>query len=137
MFGRITYDGMAEYWPTDEARHDSPHTAELTNTRPKTVVSTTRHDTGWAPTTICRNLDEFARITSESDDASLVLGSPTLAGTLIEAGLLDELRLMVNSVCIGGGSSIGAVLDGRSDWQLAAARLFDSGNVLLSYTVRR
>ncbi len=137
VFGRITYDGMAEYWPTDEARQDSPYTAELMNTRPKILVSTSRHETGWGPTTICRDLDELGRITSESDETSLVLGSPTLTGSLIEAGLLDELRLMVNPVCIGGGSSIGAVLAGRSDWQLAEARPFDSGNVLLSYTMRR
>jgi dihydrofolate reductase len=47
LFGRVTYEGMAGYWPTPAARQDDPRVAELMNTLPKIVVSTTLTSADW------------------------------------------------------------------------------------------
>ena len=119
---------MASYWPSEDARAGSPQLARRMNDMPKAVVSETMASTDWQPTTI---VDDPARLASQHGDA-LVLGSSRLA-SLADACLLDELRLMVNPVVIGGGAPVLDGLTARLDLRFRDVRTFDSGNVLLTY----
>src|ERR671930_29367 len=55
LFGRVTYEGMASYWPTPAAREDDPRIAGRMNDHPKIVVSRTLEKAEWAPTQLIRD----------------------------------------------------------------------------------
>lgn len=131
VFGRRTFEGMAEFWPTRDAIEASPETARRMNTKPKLVVSRTLTSVKWSPTDIVDTVDELAR-RRDPDGAMLVLGSPHLVGSLLEVGLVDELRLMVNPVAVGG-ASLADAFSGRVDLDLVNVEQFESGNVLLRH----
>jgi dihydrofolate reductase len=107
LFGRRTWQTMAAAWPE---RSGDPF-ADRMNTIPKYVVSSTLRDDEltWAGTTRIPGDEAAARIRElrERDGgALLVLGSPTLVRTLLQEGLVDELRLLVEPVLLGGGKTI-------------------------------
>ncbi|WP_030265018.1 dihydrofolate reductase family protein [Streptomyces sp. NRRL B-24484] len=107
LFGRRTWQTMAAAWPD---RAGDPF-ADRMNAIPKYVVSATLGDSEltWANTTLLPGAEAVERIAAlhkaEGGDL-LVMGSPTLARTLIAEGLVDELKLMVMPVLLGGGKSI-------------------------------
>lgn len=134
LFGRKTYLGMAEFWQSPAALEVDPATTERMNGYAKVVVSRSLASADWAPATLIRD-DVPARLRKlkEQDGKDIaLLGSSTLAASLLTAGLIDELRMMVNPVVLGAGHP---VLAGASQAQLELARTrqFASGNMLLTY----
>jgi dihydrofolate reductase len=107
LFGRRTWQTMAAAWP---GRAGDPF-ADRMNAIPKYVVSATLRDDEltWDNTTRIPGDQAVARIRELRDTDGgdlLVMGSPTLARTLLHEGLVDELRLMIEPVILGGGKSI-------------------------------
>jgi dihydrofolate reductase len=107
LYGRRTWQTMAAAWPE---RGGDPF-ADQMNAIPKYVVSDTlgEDDLTWENTTRIPGDDAVARIRElrESEGGDLVvMGSPTLARTLLQEGLVDELRLNIEPVLLGGGKSI-------------------------------
>jgi dihydrofolate reductase len=107
LFGRRTWQTMAAAWPK---RAGDPF-ADQMNAIPKYVVSETLGDDEltWDNTTRIPGDEAVARIRElhETDGGGLlVMGSPTLARTLLREGLVDELRLMIEPVILGGGKTI-------------------------------
>ena len=100
LLGRVTYEGFAEAWPSREGPF-----AEKLNNDPKVVVSTTLTDPQWQNTTVVSEnvAEEIAKLKDETDGSILVSGSGTLVATLLEADLVDELRLMVFPTILGRG----------------------------------
>jgi dihydrofolate reductase len=131
VFGRATYQGMAQYWPSEGAVRDDPDVAGRMNNAAKIVVSRTldRPAPAWNNTTLIKDVAQL-----RSDRKLLVLGSAVLTTSLLEAGLLDELRIMVNPVLIGSGRSLASSAKGPIALALRARREFGNGNVLLTYT---
>jgi dihydrofolate reductase len=107
LFGRRTWQTMAAAWPE---RAGDPF-ADQMNTIPKYVVSDTLKDDelAWENTTRIPGTEAVARIRQlrETDGGDLVvMGSPTLARTLLGEALVDELTLMLMPVILGGGKTI-------------------------------
>jgi dihydrofolate reductase len=107
LFGRRTWQSMAAAWP---GRAGDPF-ADRMNAIPKHVVTATLGDDEltWNNTSRIPGDEAVARIRElrESEGGDLVvMGSPTLARTLIADGLVDELRLMIEPVLLGGGKTI-------------------------------
>jgi dihydrofolate reductase len=107
LFGRRTWQTMAAAWPE---RAGDPF-ADRMNAIPKYVVSTTLGDDEltWNNTTRIPGDHAIARIRElhEADGGDVVvMGSPTLVRTLLREGLVDELRLMIEPVLLGGGKTI-------------------------------
>jgi len=100
LLGRVTYDGFAAAWPSREGPF-----ADKLNNDPKYVVSTTLTEPEWQNTTVISGniVEEISRLKDETDGGILVSGSGTLVGTLLEADLVDELRLMVFPTILGRG----------------------------------
>jgi dihydrofolate reductase len=100
LLGRVTYEGFAAAWPS---RQDA--FADKLNNDPKYVVSTTLTDPEWQNTTVISGdvAEEIAKLKERTDGAILVAGSGTLVGSLLEADLVDELRLMVFPTVLGRG----------------------------------
>ena len=107
LLGRVTYEGFAQAWPTIE---DSAGFADLMNSMPKYVVSTTMRDEDatWNNSTVIRGdvVDEVAALKERLQGDTLVAGSATLVQTLLEHRLVDELRLMVFPIVLGSGKRL-------------------------------
>ena len=135
LFGRLTYEGMASYWPTRAAHQDAPVVAELMNTMPKIVVSTTLESADWSNTTLVGGnvAEELSKLKQQPGKNLAIMGSPNLTVSLIGMGLVDELRVVVNPVVLGDGRSLFRSTDHRLPLRLLQTRTFSSGNVLLTY----
>lgn len=131
VFGRTTYEGMSAYWPNAPA--DDP-TAQRMNSLPKVVVSRTLETAAWNNSRIVRSLDDIAELKRQPGKDIAVFGSFDLTVGLIEAGLLDELRVIVNPIVLGAGKSLLRSTDKRIALTLQDTHRFESGNVLLIYT---
>ena len=122
LLGRRTYEIFAAYWPN--ASGDEQVIAEPLNTKPKHVVSTTLTEPlEWQNSTLVEG-DVAAAVAAlkQADAGDLhVIGSTELVRTLIEHDLVDELRLMIDPVLLGGGKRIF-----RDDGLLRELRLVDS-----------
>lgn len=138
VFGRETYQGMAQYWPSEEGLRDDPDVAARMNGAAKVVVSRTLEpeDVTWANTRVVRDVHELAELKKEKGKGMLVLGSSVLTAALLKAGLLDEVRVMVNPVLLGAGSSFAEGPGGPFSLRLLGVRQFGNGNVLLTYAPR-
>lgn len=132
LFGRVTYEGMAAYWPSESARQDYPAIADRMNSYPKLVVSRTLEQADWPDTTIVRHPAELAEVKRRSGNDIALLGSSTLTTALVRLGLVDELRIMMHPVALGAGRSV-LQGGGVNRYRLLRTRVFDSGNVLLCY----
>jgi len=135
LLGRVTYEGFADAWPEREGDPNMGGFAKKMNTMPKYVYSTTLVSADWQNTTVLS--DDFAtdirRAKDEVDGVILVAGSAALVQGLIAADLLDELRLMVFPVTLGGGKRLFAD-DGRKvPLTLSDARTVGAGVQILTY----
>ena len=139
LFGRVTYEHMAEYWPSPEARAADPVTAGRMNGIRKVVFSSTLTEATWENTELVTTdpeaaIEELKRGPGEGDLA--LFGSSTFTAGLLGAGVVDEVRVMVNPVLLGGGMTLFAGLADRVTLRLARTTTFRNGNVLLTYTPR-
>ncbi|HEY1990689.1 MAG TPA: dihydrofolate reductase family protein [Acidimicrobiales bacterium] len=137
-FGRMTYEHMAAYWPTNQAQANDPGITSRMNTKPKLVFSTILEHAGWSNTTIIGGdaVGQIEAVKTASGGELLVLGSAHLTANFAVAGALDELRIMVCPVALGRGHSLFEDLKDRIALRLVQVRTFDSGNVLLTYALR-
>lgn len=135
VFGRATYLGMAQYWPSEEAVKTDPEVASRMNSLPKIVVSRTLEEPepAWSNTRLLRDTKELAPLKKDSGNQLLVLGSSVLTTSLMEDGLLDELRIIVNPLILGAGNSLSSGARRRIPLKLLDTRTFHNGNVLLTY----
>jgi len=137
LYGRRLYETMV-YWETAPA--DSPavelNYARVWRSADKVVYSTTLQETASARTRIERTFDPDAiRAMKEEANADLTVGGAELAAHAFRAGLVDEVRLLLNPVVVGGGKR--ALPDGvRLDLELLDERRFASGVIHLRYAAR-
>ncbi len=133
VFGRVTYELMAAFWPTP-ARESDPDVANAMNTTPKIVISRTLAQAGWPGTQVISSHaeEELAKLKQQPGKDIVIPGSSTLTAGLLQTGLLDELRIMVNPVILGQGRSLFAGA-AKTSLQLLTTRQFTSGNVLFRY----
>jgi dihydrofolate reductase len=126
LLGRVTYEGFAEAWPSREGEF-----ADKLNNDPKYVVSTTLNNPEWQNTTVISGdvAGEIAKLKERTDGDILVAGSGTLVGSLLEADLVDELRLMVFPTVLGRGRRLFPDGIDRLKFSLAESRQVGSDGV--------
>jgi dihydrofolate reductase len=108
--------------------------AEKMNSMPKYVVSTTIGDAEWNNSTVVSDLDEIAAVSERHRGELLVYGSATLLTTLLERGLVEELRLMIFPVVLGAGKRLFA--DGVARQPFEVTETKQTGEVVI-VTLRR
>lgn len=135
LFGRVTYEGMASYWTTPEATRGDPIIAPFMNDISKAVVSNTLEEATWNNSILIKGdvESQISNLKRQPGKPIGIFGSPMLTFSLIELGLVDELRVMIHPVALGSGKSIFSTMDARLSLQLLRTTVFDSGNVLLTY----
>jgi dihydrofolate reductase len=135
LFGRVTYELMAGYWPSEHAVKDDPIVAGKMNALRKVVVSRTLNRVAWNNSTLVKGdlIDEVRKLKQQPGKDIAVFGSSDVAVALVPHGLIDEYRIMVNPVILGSGKSLLRSLDRRQKLKLLESKVFRSGNVLLCY----
>jgi dihydrofolate reductase len=136
MYGRRMYELMTGYWPTAE---DDPNAtpvevefARIWKNTPRVVFSRTLKEVGWNSRLVREGAaEEVARLKKEPGDMDV--GGPTLAATLLEAGLIDEVHLYLEPVILGAGTRFFPPLEARIELKLLDTRRFASGVILLRY----
>jgi dihydrofolate reductase len=134
LLGRRTYEIFAAYWPN--APEEEQVIAEPLNTKPKYVASTTLSEPlEWQNSTLLQGdvAEAVAALKQEDGEDVHVIGSTQLVQTLIEHDLIDEFRVMIDPLVVGGGKRFF-----RDDGTLRALRLVDSqvtstGAILATY----
>jgi dihydrofolate reductase len=138
--GRVTYEMMAEYWPTADENPDSTPAevefARIWRDKPKFVYSTTLERAHWNTTIVRDIVPDEVRALKEQFDGDLVVGGPVIAAQLIPHGLIDEFHVNVNPVAIGGGTPMFPA-GHRLDLELIGTRTFGNGVAVLRYTRNR
>lgn len=135
IFGRKTYEMMAAFWPTQHALKEDHGTAVRMNKLHKVVFSHSALEVDWENTEASTDLaTKIEELTSQNGKDIAVMGSSHLGKEMLEAGLLDEVRIMVNPVFIGSGSTLFEGLSKKLT--LTDTRTFKNGNVLLSYSAK-
>ena len=137
LYGRRLYELMAGFWPTADADPDAPATiaefARLWRAMPKVVFSSTLEEVGWNSRLVRGDAAaEVERLKAEPG-GDMEVGGPTLASALIERGMVDEFRLVVHPVVLGGGTPFFPPLEWRLALRLVESRRFSSGVVYLRY----
>jgi dihydrofolate reductase len=131
LLGRVTYEGFAEAWPSREGEF-----ADLFNTMPKYVVSSTLTAPEWTNSTVIQGDDlpaAVSKLKQEADGDVVVHGSVQLAQALIEHDLVDELRLMVFPVVLGEGKRLFGPTSDKKRLRLADSKTVGDGVLILTY----
>ena len=135
LFGRVTYELMASYWPTPVAIENDPVVAEGMNKAEKIVFSRTLKRVGWNNTRLVKdNIGrEIRNLKKTAGKDMTLLGSGSILTQLAEEGLIDEFQFMVDPVALGDGTPIFKNIKHRLNLKLTSTRTFKNGTVLLCY----
>ena len=133
LFGRVTYELMASYWPTEQAKRSDPVVALLMNTIRKAVVSRTLRSAEWENTQLITEYvkAEIDRLKRQPGKDIAIFGSAYLANSV--SNLIDEYRIIVNPVILGSGRPLFPSSEKSRNLSLKESRTFANGNVLLYY----
>ena len=135
VFGRTTYEMMASFWTMPVAAKQFPVLAEQMTKLPKIVFSRTITKPTWNNTTVMKGdvVAELRKLKSEPGADMAILGSGSIVAPLVQAGLIDQLGIMVIPVVLGAGRTMFAGVEIRLDFTLASTRSFRNGRVFSSY----
>ena len=139
IFGRVTYEGMASYWPTPTVIENDPIVAGKMNSVPKFVFSKTLEKAGWNNTQLIKGdaVEELKRLKQLPGKDMFVFGSANLSSTFTRNGLIDEYRLMINPIVLGTGNPLFKGNGEMLKMKLLKTKTFSNGNVLLYYQPNR
>ncbi|MCI0541337.1 MAG: dihydrofolate reductase family protein [Verrucomicrobiales bacterium] len=135
VFGRITYEMMAGFWPTPFAIQNMPVVAERMNNLPKVVFSRTLTKASWNNTKLVKgDIAAAIRKMKKASGADMViLGSGSIVSQLAQVGLIDEYHVVVNPIVLGKGKTLFEGINGKLPLKLTKTRAFSNGNILLCY----
>lgn len=135
LFGRVTYEMMAAWWPGPDAISSMPVVAKGMNEAEKIVFSRTLQRAEWSNTRVVKGdlVEEVLQMKQAPGKDMTILGSGTIITQLADAGLIDEYQVMIDPVAIGEGTPMFHQLKHKLDLKLTDTKVFKSGVVLLSY----
>ena len=135
LFGRVTYEMMASYWPTETAIKNDPIVADKMNSLQRIVFSKKLDEAAWSNSRVIKENadDELSELKQQFGKDIAIFGGSNLAMTFIQQNLIDEYRIMVNPVVLGRGAPLFEGLNCRFNLKLLKIKTFKSGNALLYY----
>ena len=143
LYGRAVWEVMAAYWPTADADPDTtdPHSrtfAPFWRQTEKLVISRSLKKATWGARVLGENLaEEIAELKARPGKDILLTGGAEAVASLTELGLLDDYRIVIHPVVLGGGPKLFLEPKHRIDLKLVDTRTFDSKTVLLRYERQR
>jgi dihydrofolate reductase len=135
LFGRVTYQMMASFWPTPAATATMPEVAAGMNAMPKYVASRTMSVPAWQNTILLEGdlATAVGRLKRQPGPDLVILGSGTLVAQLAAARLIDSYQLALAPIVLGAGRTLFEGVRDRQWLQRRGCRTFANGNVVLSY----
>jgi dihydrofolate reductase len=135
LFGRVTYDLMASFWPTPIAAQSNPIVVERMNSLPKIVFSRTLDKASWNNTTLVKGdlTTEVRKLKREPGPNMTIMGSGSIVAQLADAGLIDEYQIVVSPLVLGNGRTLFEGVKKKLPMKLTKSRAFGNGNVVLCY----
>ena len=134
LFGRVTYELMAGFWPTAAAAEMYPEVASGMNAADKIVFSRTMKEANWENCRVVSDLmGEVRKLKGSSAKPMTILGSGSIVAQLAEQGLIDEYQFMLDPVVLGSGTPVFKDVPRTLRLRLASVRPFKNGSVLLTY----
>jgi dihydrofolate reductase len=129
LFGRVTYELMANHWPSATGE-----VADFMNAVPKYVFSRTLNQSSWNNTRMfgADVVDAVAKLKRETPKDIFLFGSADLASHLVPHGLIDEFRIALNPIILGGGTPLFKPGE-RVKLKLLDSRPMSTGIVILRY----
>jgi dihydrofolate reductase len=147
ILGRVMYPDYEQFWMAVLANPGGPlplsgnaatknHIAyaKWADKTPHIVVSKTLNEVKWKTARIVRELEEIRKLKHQAGKNMQVVGGATLVGSLMNAGLVDEVQLMVNPLLLGGGKALFKDVKERQALKFVEAKPLKSGKVRLTYT---
>ena len=122
MLGREVTEGEIDY-------------ARWTQKAPHYVLSTTLDTVNWETAHLVRDIGELRSLKDQPGAPIYVIGGAALVSSLLNAGLIDELRLIVHPIILGGGKAPFAGVNDRRTFELAQSRAGQSDRVVLGYRI--
>jgi dihydrofolate reductase len=138
LFGRITYEMMASFWPTDMARQSMPDVAKGMNAASKIVFSRNLKKADWENTKVISGdlIAEVNKLKQEAEKDMVILGSGSIIAQLSDHKLIDTYQIMIDPVALGRGTSLFTNMEHQLDLVLKDTQTFKSGTVLLTYSLK-
>ena len=135
LFGRVTYELMASFWPTPAAAQMLPEIAENMNKSPKVVFSRKMDKASWNNTRVIKGdlAEEIRKLKEAPGDGLVLMGSGTIVSQIALKGVIDEYQLVVNPLALGKGRTMFDGIEDKLSLTLTSTRAFQNGNVVLSY----
>ena len=135
VFGRITYELMASYWPTPLALKNDPVVAEGMNNLPKVVFSRTMERASWSNTKLVKVdlTGEIRKMKRAPGNDLVIMGSGSIVSQLAQERVIDEYQVVVIPVVLGKGRTMFDGVKEKLALRLTRSRVFSNGNVFLCY----
>ena len=139
LFGRVTYQLMADYWPAAATNHSTSKSdleiADKMNNLPKIVFSKTLQEVKWNNSRLAKDniAEEISKMKQQSGKDMVIFGSGSIVSTFMQHGLIDEYRIIVNPVVLGNGNPLFKGINSKQNLKLLRTRVFSSGEVILYY----
>jgi dihydrofolate reductase len=135
VFGRITYELMASYWPTPMALQNSPVVAKGMNEMPKIVFSRTLDKVSWSNTKLIKGdlAAEVRKLKQESGPDMVILGSGSIVSQLTQENLIDEYQLALSPIVLGKGRTLFEGVQEKMNLKRTNSRTFGNGTVFVCY----
>jgi dihydrofolate reductase len=135
LFGRVTYELMASYWPTPLADQHNPTVAKGMNSMSKVVFSRTLQQASWNNTKLVRSdmVTEIRKMKNESGPGMVILGSGSIISQLALEHVIDEYQMIVDPVALGKGRTMFDGIKEQVQLKLQKTRIFGNGKVYLCY----
>jgi len=135
LFGRVTYELMASYWPTPIADQHNPAVAKGMDSMSKVVFSRTLNQALWNNTRLVKGdmVSEIRKMKADPGPGMAILGSGSIVSQLALEHLIDEYQMMVDPVALGKGRTLFDGIQEKLTLKLAKTRTFKNGKVYLCY----
>ena len=135
LFGRVTYELMASYWPTPIADQHNSVVAKGMNSMPKVVFSRKLEKATWNNTKLVKGdlVAEVRKMKSESGPGMAILGSGNIVAQLAPENLIDEYQIMLDPVALGNGRSMFQGIKQLLKLSLTKTRTFKNGKIFLCF----
>lgn len=135
LFGRVTYEMMASYWPSASPLMEDPIIIDRMNNLPKIVFSKTLENVDWKNTKLNKEIvaDEVLGMKKQPGKNMVLYGSGSIVTAFMNLGLIDEYHLFVNPVVLGRGKPLFKDLKDMHKLKLVRTKTFSNGVVLLHY----
>ena len=135
LFGRITYELMASYWPTPAAMENDPVVAKGMNGLPKVVFSRTMEKASWNNTKVVKGdlAAELRKMKKAPGKDMVIMGSGSIVSQIAQEGLIDEYQIVLIPIVLGKGRTMFEGVTKRLGMKLTSSRAFGNGNVFLCY----